>query len=200
MTRRGPSQAEKPERPSPFHSDSVFVPPPVPICSLITPQLIISIYSFLSLLLSARPFAPPTHTPSPPTPLLTLPRPLAVSRARFHFPFSLFSFPPTFTLPLQIHTPNYCTSHSSRVQSQPRLKPPSTPPHRTMNPFAAWTPRPGPPLHHPHQDVGALALPDPPKQLVNWIEGESPLSTQKAVVAAIGTYLLVVFGGREMMR
>ncbi|RSH90422.1 hypothetical protein EHS25_001027 [Saitozyma podzolica] len=69
-----------------------------------------------------------------------------------------------------------------------------------MNPFAAWTPGPGPLYTTLTKTWETLALPDPPKQLVNWIEGESPLSTQKAVVAAIGTYLLVVFGGREMMR
>lgn len=69
-----------------------------------------------------------------------------------------------------------------------------------MNPFAAWTPGPGPLYTALTKTWETLALPDPPKQLVNWIEGESPLSTQKAVVAAIGTYLLVVFGGREMMR
>lgn len=64
----------------------------------------------------------------------------------------------------------------------------------------AWTPEPGPLYKLVTKTYSALPLPQPPKELVNWIVGESPLSTQKAVVAAIGTYLLVIFGGREIMR
>lgn len=45
-----------------------------------------------------------------------------------------------------------------------------------------------------------LELPNPPKELVNWIPGVSPLSTNASVVIAIVTYFVVIFGGRELMR
>ena len=69
-----------------------------------------------------------------------------------------------------------------------------------MSPFSAWTPGPGPLFTVLSETYRALHIPDLPIQYQTWISGESPLSTQKAVVAAIGTYLLVVFGGREIMR
>ncbi|OXC65092.1 hypothetical protein AYX13_05704 [Cryptococcus neoformans] len=69
-----------------------------------------------------------------------------------------------------------------------------------MFPFDAWTPGPGP-LYTAITSVwDALNLPHPSLGYRTWIPGESPLSTQKAVVAAVGTYLLVIFGGREMMK
>lgn len=43
-------------------------------------------------------------------------------------------------------------------------------------------------------------LPNPPKELVNWIPGVSPLSTVPSVTIAIITYFVVIFGGRELMR
>jgi hypothetical protein len=69
-----------------------------------------------------------------------------------------------------------------------------------FNPLTAWTPGPGPLYTLMINTWSTFSLPGPPKDLVNWVSGESPLSTQKAVVAAIGTYLLVIFGGREIMR
>lgn len=104
--------------------------------------------------------------------------------------FSFFFFPlllcPFFILPLtppQLPTPTLLFSSSS-----------------TMFPFDAWTPGPGP-LYTAITSVwDALSLPHPSLGYRTWIPGESPLSTQKAVVAAVGTYLLVIFGGREMMK
>nr|ODN97866.1 fatty acid elongase [Cryptococcus depauperatus CBS 7855] len=46
----------------------------------------------------------------------------------------------------------------------------------------------------------ASGISKPAPQYSTWISGASPVSTQKAVVAAIGTYLLVIFGGREIMK
>ena len=69
-----------------------------------------------------------------------------------------------------------------------------------MSPFSAWTPGPGPLYTTITGLWDQLAIPYPPIQYRTWVSGESPLSTQKAVVAAIGTYLLVIFGGREIMR
>lgn len=43
-------------------------------------------------------------------------------------------------------------------------------------------------------------LPNPPKELVEWIPGKSPLSLQKEVIIALTTYLVVIFSGRELMR
>lgn len=43
-------------------------------------------------------------------------------------------------------------------------------------------------------------LPNPPKQFVEWIPGQTPLSTNKTVLVAVVTYLAVIFGGRELMR
>ncbi|OWZ34191.1 fatty acid elongase [Cryptococcus neoformans AD2-60a] len=104
--------------------------------------------------------------------------------------FSFFFFPlllcPFFIFPLtppQLPTPTLLFSSSS-----------------TMFPFDAWTPGPGP-LYTAITSVwDALNLPHPSLGYRTWIPGESPLSTQKAVVAAVGTYLLVIFGGREMMK
>lgn len=45
-----------------------------------------------------------------------------------------------------------------------------------------------------------LGLPKPPVELVTWVPGQSPISTNKEVVICIVTYLLVIFGGRELMR
>lgn len=70
----------------------------------------------------------------------------------------------------------------------------------TMFPFDAWTPGPGPIYTAITSAWDALNLPQPSLGYRTWIPGESPLSTQKAVVAAVGTYLLVIFGGREMMK
>ncbi|ODN83978.1 hypothetical protein, variant [Cryptococcus amylolentus CBS 6039] len=69
-----------------------------------------------------------------------------------------------------------------------------------MFPFDAWTPGPGPLYTALTTSWAALNLPNPPHWLTTWVPGESPLSTQKAVVAAIGTYLLIIFGGREIMK
>ncbi|KAL0252979.1 hypothetical protein I308_102373 [Cryptococcus tetragattii IND107] len=69
-----------------------------------------------------------------------------------------------------------------------------------MFPFDAWTPGPGPIYTAITSAWDALNLPQPSLGYRTWIPGESPLSTQKAVVAAVGTYLLVIFGGREMMK
>ncbi|GMK58217.1 hypothetical protein CspeluHIS016_0502490 [Cutaneotrichosporon spelunceum] len=46
----------------------------------------------------------------------------------------------------------------------------------------------------------AANLPSPPKELVEWIPGKSPISTYKEVIIALTTYLVVIFGGRELMR
>ncbi|KAL7423618.1 Fatty acyl-CoA elongase/Polyunsaturated fatty acid specific elongation enzyme [Cryptotrichosporon argae] len=70
----------------------------------------------------------------------------------------------------------------------------------SWNPLAAWQPGPGPVYTLLTSFWQTTGLPNPPSYLVNWEKGVSPLSTQKAVVAAIGTYLLVIFGGRELMR
>ncbi|XAO23594.1 hypothetical protein I312_102374 [Cryptococcus bacillisporus CA1280] len=69
-----------------------------------------------------------------------------------------------------------------------------------MFPFDAWTPGAGPIYTAITSAWDALNLPQPSLAYRTWIPGESPLSTQKAVVAAVGTYLLVIFGGREMMK
>lgn len=107
-----------------------------------------------------------------------------------YFILFLLFFPlllcPFFILPLtppQLPTPTLLFSSSS-----------------TMFPFDAWTPGPGP-LYTAITSVwNTLNLPHPSLGYRTWIPGESPLSTQKAVVAAVGTYLLVIFGGREMMK
>ncbi|EIW73094.1 hypothetical protein TREMEDRAFT_26340 [Tremella mesenterica DSM 1558] len=64
----------------------------------------------------------------------------------------------------------------------------------------AWTPGPGPLYTTLTGTWSLLGLPNPPAELTSWFSGLSPLSTQKAVVAAIGSYLLIIFGGRELMR
>jgi hypothetical protein len=69
-----------------------------------------------------------------------------------------------------------------------------------MSPLSAWTPGPGPLYSLITSTWTGLNLPTPPLELRTWITGQSPLSTNKAVVAAIGTYLLVIFGGREIMK
>lgn len=43
-------------------------------------------------------------------------------------------------------------------------------------------------------------LPNPPKELVQWIPGKSPLSLQKEVAVTLVTYLVVIFSGRALMR
>jgi len=69
-----------------------------------------------------------------------------------------------------------------------------------MSPLSAWTPGPGPLYSLITSTWTGLNLPTPPIELRTWVSGQSPLSTNKAVVAAIGTYLLVIFGGREIMK
>ncbi|ORX35482.1 ELO family [Kockovaella imperatae] len=69
-----------------------------------------------------------------------------------------------------------------------------------MNPLSAWKPGPGPLYSTITGLWETFGLPSPPVEYRTWVSGTSPLSTQKAVVAAIGTYLLVIFGGREIMR
>ncbi|WWD18240.1 hypothetical protein CI109_102690 [Kwoniella shandongensis] len=69
-----------------------------------------------------------------------------------------------------------------------------------MFPFDAWTPGPGPIYTTLTTLWDASGIPKVPLHLKTWVPGESPLSTQKAVVAAIGTYLLIIFGGRELMK
>lgn len=64
----------------------------------------------------------------------------------------------------------------------------------------AWKPSPGPVYSLITGAWSALGLPRPPIQYITWVPGQSPMSTYKEVVAAIGTYLLVIFGGRELMR
>ncbi|KAK8865585.1 hypothetical protein IAR55_000729 [Kwoniella newhampshirensis] len=69
-----------------------------------------------------------------------------------------------------------------------------------MFPFDAWTPGPGPIYTTLTTLWDASGIPKAPLELKTWVPGQSPLSTQKAVVAAIGTYLLIIFGGRELMK
>nr|XP_019007576.1 fatty acid elongase [Kwoniella pini CBS 10737]OCF46357.1 fatty acid elongase [Kwoniella pini CBS 10737] len=69
-----------------------------------------------------------------------------------------------------------------------------------MSPLTAWTPGPGPLYTIITSAWEALGVPKVPIQYKTWVPGSSPLSTQKEVVAAIGTYLLVIFGGRELMK
>ncbi|WVQ85742.1 hypothetical protein IAT38_007909 [Cryptococcus sp. DSM 104549] len=69
-----------------------------------------------------------------------------------------------------------------------------------MFPFDAWTPGPGPIYTALTTAWDASGIPKVPLEYKTWVPGQSPLSTQKAVVAAIGTYLLVIFGGREIMK
>ncbi|WRT66031.1 uncharacterized protein IL334_002982 [Kwoniella shivajii] len=69
-----------------------------------------------------------------------------------------------------------------------------------MSPLSAWTPGPGPIYTTITTAWEALGVPKVPIQYKTWVPGSSPLSTQKEVVAAIGTYLLVIFGGRELMK
>ncbi|OCF56896.1 fatty acid elongase [Kwoniella mangroviensis CBS 10435] len=69
-----------------------------------------------------------------------------------------------------------------------------------MSPFSAWTPGPGPLYTLITSAWETLGVPKVPIQYKTWVPGSSPLSTQKEVVAAIGTYLLVIFGGRELMK
>ncbi|WVQ96943.1 hypothetical protein IAU59_004052 [Kwoniella sp. CBS 9459] len=69
-----------------------------------------------------------------------------------------------------------------------------------MSPFSAWTPGPGPLYTLITSLWDASGIPKAPLELRTWVPGHSPLSTQKEVVAAIGTYLLVIFGGREIMK
>jgi hypothetical protein len=69
-----------------------------------------------------------------------------------------------------------------------------------LSPLKAWTPGPGPVYSLITSTWKGFNLPSPPIELRTWVPNGSPLSTQKAVVAAIGTYLLVIFGGREIMR
>lgn len=66
--------------------------------------------------------------------------------------------------------------------------------------FFAWSPAPGPLYQLITKTWAALPVSNPPRELVNWIPGQSPLSTTKEVVAAVATYLLIIFGGRELMR
>ncbi|ORY23942.1 ELO family [Naematelia encephala] len=66
--------------------------------------------------------------------------------------------------------------------------------------WSPWEPSPGPVYTVLSSTWNALGAPQPPAHLTTWISGSSPLSTQKAVVAAIGSYLLIIFGGREIMR
>jgi hypothetical protein len=40
----------------------------------------------------------------------------------------------------------------------------------------------------------------PPKALVNWIPGTTPLSTWTEVIVAVAAYFVIIFGGREIMR
>jgi len=69
-----------------------------------------------------------------------------------------------------------------------------------MSPLSPWTPSAGP-LYSTLQTLHSiLYLPTPSAEYTTWISGLSPLSTKKGVVAAIGTYLLVIFGAREIMR
>lgn len=69
-----------------------------------------------------------------------------------------------------------------------------------ISPLSAWTPGPGPLYSLITSTWNGLNLPAPSIELRTWIPGTSPLSTQKSVVAAIGTYLLIIFGGREIMK
>ncbi|KAK4685001.1 hypothetical protein P7C73_g5158, partial [Tremellales sp. Uapishka_1] len=69
-----------------------------------------------------------------------------------------------------------------------------------MSPLTAWTPGPGPLYTALTSTAKQLGIPAPPTRLTTWISDASPLSTNKTVIAAIGTYLLIIFGGRELMR
>lgn len=69
-----------------------------------------------------------------------------------------------------------------------------------LNPFAAWTPGPGPFYQALTKTWTGLNLPNPPEELVRWIPGTSPLSTQKEVVVAVAVYLGTIFGIQALMR
>ncbi|WVN88069.1 uncharacterized protein L203_103268 [Cryptococcus depauperatus CBS 7841] len=69
-----------------------------------------------------------------------------------------------------------------------------------MFPFNPAMPAPGPLYTLLMKAWEASGISKPAPQYSTWISGASPVSTQKAVVAAIGTYLLVIFGGREIMK
>ena len=66
--------------------------------------------------------------------------------------------------------------------------------------LAPWVPAPGFFYQALTGTWKAVGLPSPPPQLQTWVSGQSPLSTHREVVAAVATYLLVIFGGRELMR
>jgi fatty acid elongase 3 len=40
----------------------------------------------------------------------------------------------------------------------------------------------------------------PSYRFTHWVPGSTPLSTTTEVVTAIATYLVIIFGGRELMR
>ena len=69
-----------------------------------------------------------------------------------------------------------------------------------VNPLAASLPPPGPLYTLITSTWSALGLPKPSIEHVTWVPGQSAISTNKEVVICIGTYLLIIFGGRELMR
>jgi hypothetical protein len=69
-----------------------------------------------------------------------------------------------------------------------------------INPLAASLPPPGPLYTAITSAWSALGLPKPSIEHVTWVPGQSAISTNKEVVICIGTYLLIIFGGRELMR
>ncbi|KAM0793119.1 hypothetical protein ACM66B_000598 [Microbotryomycetes sp. NB124-2] len=48
--------------------------------------------------------------------------------------------------------------------------------------------------------VSSLPVPQLPSQLVRWIPGQTPLSTNTEVVSALALYLVTVFGGQWLMQ
>jgi hypothetical protein len=70
----------------------------------------------------------------------------------------------------------------------------------SLHSLLAWKPAPGPVYKTITGTWSALGLPKPALHNITWIPGQSPLSTYKEVVTAIATYLVIIFGGRELMR
>lgn len=126
--------------------------------------------------------------------------------ARFDLPLHLYLI---ILVQLDGQSPLLCPSHSPLSNSVTLLylaHPSHLPPHLTnltsimLSSILAWKPAPGPVYKLITGTWSTLGLPKPALANVTWIPGQSPMSTYKEVVAAIGTYLLIIFGGRELMR
>jgi hypothetical protein len=69
-----------------------------------------------------------------------------------------------------------------------------------FSPLPTSLPGPGPLYTLITSLWSGMGLPKPAIEHVTWVPGQSAISTNKEVVICIGTYLLVIFGGRELMQ